>query len=201
MANKSALRTLADLRYIPLLFAVAPQAYAVYLWLLPHPYDMYGEFFAIMGGVGYEFIYVGAIAWAVDGQWSMWTWATAFCALIFSMLVAYHVYEDQGQWAWLHSGFPMVAFTYTMHLHSGVTSQTHLAVERVRRSRRSLADWVILSAAHAIDAYTSLAHRIKWLKVPALWQIAPSDPRVTLLRLITAEDAADLVSGLTADQV
>lgn len=109
---------LLEARYAPLLFAVAPQAYAVYLWLLPHPYDGTGEFFAVMGGIGYEFIYVGAIAWAEEGRWSLWTWATAVIALLFSMAVAYYVYRSQGDWAWLHAGFPLVAFGYTMNMHA-----------------------------------------------------------------------------------
>lgn len=109
---------LLEARYAPLLFAVAPQAWAVYLWLFPQPYSMMGEVFAVMGGIGYEFIYVGAIAWAEEGRWSFWTWATAVIALLFSMAVAYHVYEAQGAWAWLHSGFPLVAFCYTMNMHT-----------------------------------------------------------------------------------
>jgi hypothetical protein len=109
---------LLEARYAPLLFAVAPQAYAVYLWLMPQPYDRTGEFFAVMGGIGYEFIYVGAIAWAEEGKWSFWTWATAVIALLFSMAVAYYVYRTQGAWAWLHAGFPLVAFGYTMNMHA-----------------------------------------------------------------------------------
>lgn len=108
---------LIEARYAPLLFAVSPQAYAVYLWLFPHQYTATGEFFAILGGIGYEAIYVGAIAWAEEGRWSFWTWATATCALLFSMVVAYYVYRDEGWWSWLHSGFPLVAFTYTMNMH------------------------------------------------------------------------------------
>lgn len=108
---------LLEARYAPLLFAVAPQAYAVYLWLMPQPYTMTGEFFAVMGGVGYEFIYVGAIAWAEEGKWSFWTWATAVVALVFSMAVAIYVYKSQ-DWAVLHAGFPLVAFCYTMNMHA-----------------------------------------------------------------------------------
>jgi hypothetical protein len=109
---------LLEARYAPLLFAVAPQAYAVYLWLMPTPHTLTGEFFAVMGGIGYEFIYVGAIAWAEEGRWSFWTWATAVIALLFSMAVAYYVYRSQGYWAWLHAGFPLVAFGYTMNMHA-----------------------------------------------------------------------------------
>lgn len=109
---------LLEARYAPLLFAVAPQAYAVYLWLFPQPYSATGEFFAVMGGIGYEAIYVGAIAWAEEERWSFWTWGTAVIALLFSMAVAYYVYRSQGGWAWLHAGFPLVAFGYTMNMHA-----------------------------------------------------------------------------------
>ena len=109
---------LLEARYAPLLFAVAPQAYAVYLWLMPRPYDGTGEFFAVMGGIGYEFIYVGAIAWAEEERWSFWTWATAVIALVFSMAVAIYVYQPQGYWSVLHAGFPLVAFGYTMNMHA-----------------------------------------------------------------------------------
>lgn len=115
---------LLEARYAPLLFAVAPQAYAVYLWLLPVQYTVTGEVFAVMGGVGYEFIYVGAIAWAEEERWSLWTWLTAVIALLFSMAVAYYVYRSQGYWAWLHAGFPLVAFGYTMNMHAPRATRT-----------------------------------------------------------------------------
>lgn len=108
---------LLEARYAPLLFAVAPQAYAVYLWLFPHPYDGYGELFAVIGAIGYEAVYVGAIAWAEEGKASRWTWITAAAALIFSIAVAVYVYLPQGLWSILHAGFPLVAFCYTMQLH------------------------------------------------------------------------------------
>lgn len=108
---------LLEARYAPLLFAVSPQSYAVYLWLFPAPYSITGEVFAVLGAIGFEFIYVGAIAWAEDGKASGWTWVTAAVALLFSVAVAYYVYRSQGAWAWLHAGFPLVAFSYTMQLH------------------------------------------------------------------------------------
>lgn len=108
---------LLEARYAPLLFAVSPQSYAVYLWLFPKPYDLTGEVFAVLGALGFEFVYVGAIAWAEDEKASWWTWGTAAVALVFSVLVAYYVYRSQGAWALLHAGFPLVAFFYTMQLH------------------------------------------------------------------------------------
>lgn len=113
---------LLEARYAPLLFAVSPQSYAVYLWLFPVPHSITGEIFAVLGAIGFEFIYVGAIAWAEDGQASAWTWVTAAVALFFSVAVAYYVYRSQGAWAWLHAGFPLVAFAYTMQLHKMSTS-------------------------------------------------------------------------------
>lgn len=108
---------LLDAKYAPLLFAVAPQAYNVYLWLFPKPYDGWGELFAIMGAIGYEAVYVGAIAWAEEGKSSFWTWATATLALIFSIGVAVFVNLDEGWWASLHAGFPIVAYTYTINMY------------------------------------------------------------------------------------
>lgn len=116
---------LLEARYAPLLFAVAPQAYAVYLWLFPLPYDRTGEVFAVLGALGYELVYVGAIAWAEEDRSSIWTWATAVVALIFSVLVAHYVYREQGAWAWLHAGFPLVAFCYTLNMYSKRTHGPH----------------------------------------------------------------------------
>jgi hypothetical protein len=108
---------LLEARYAPLLFAVAPQSYSVYLWLFPLPYSLTGEVFAVLGALGFEFVYVGAIAWAEEGKAGMWTWVTAAIALLFSVAVAYYVYRSQEWWALLHAGFPLVAFGYTMQLH------------------------------------------------------------------------------------
>jgi hypothetical protein len=114
---------LLEARYAPLLFAVAPQAYAVFLWLWEGSDRTDASFvFAVMGGVGYEFVYVGAIAWAEEGRAGRWTWVTAMIALVFSVAVAYYVYRSQGWWALLHAGFPLVAFGYTMQLH-GMTAR------------------------------------------------------------------------------
>jgi len=110
---------LLEARYAPLLFAVAPQSYAVYLWLWLGSDRADASFwFAVAGALGYELVYVGAIAWAEEGRSSFWTWATAVVALAFSIVVAFYVYRAQGAWAWLHAGFPLVAFTYTLNMHS-----------------------------------------------------------------------------------
>lgn len=106
---------LLDARYLPLLFAVAPQAYAVFDWLIKSGAP---EWVAILGGVGFEMTYVGAIAWAEDGRSSVWTWITAVVSLAFSVGVAVAVYAPQGWAAWLHAGFPLVAFCYTLQMHT-----------------------------------------------------------------------------------
>lgn len=111
---------LLDAKYLPLLVAVAPQAYAVYRWLILSGAP---EAIATLGAVGYEAIYIGAIAWAEEERWSFWTWATAVVALLFSMSVAYYVYQAQGWWALLHTGFPLVAFCYTMNMHVASAAQ------------------------------------------------------------------------------
>jgi hypothetical protein len=117
---------LLEARYAPLLFAVAPQAYAVYLWLWRGSDLSSASFaFAVMGGIGYEFVYVGAIAWAEEGRSSAWTWLTAVVALLFSVAVAYYVYSAQGAWAWLHAGFPLVAFAYTLNMYGSARAQEH----------------------------------------------------------------------------
>ena len=122
---------LLEARYAPLLFAVAPQAYAVYLWLFPHPYDGWGELFAVIGAIGFEAVYVGAIAWAEEGRAGRWTWVTAAAALIFSIAVAVYVYLPQGWWSALHAGFPIVAFCYTMQLHKMIAPRERAAVSDV----------------------------------------------------------------------
>jgi hypothetical protein len=150
---------LLEARYAPLLFAVAPQAYAVYLWLMPQPYDGTGEFFAVMGGIGYEFIYVGAIAWAEEERWSFWTWATAVIALLFSMAVAYYVYRSQGYWAWLHAGFPLVAFGYTMNMHAPAVKVVESEPDSAPQSKTALVK--ALAIKHEISESTA------WRKVKA----------------------------------
>lgn len=109
---------LLDARYLPLLAAAAPQAYAVYRWLwVGSDKSTEALIFAILGAVGFEMVYVGAIAWTEYGQFSRWTWFTAVAALVFSTAVAVYVYSAQGAAALLHAGFPVVAFAYTMAMH------------------------------------------------------------------------------------
>lgn len=124
------LRDLFTPRDIPLLFVVLPQAYTVALWqwqgsgaqtLIGTGWQL-GAWvalaFAILGGIGYEAIYVGAVAWArkiTGNRWAhFWAFLTAVFALGFSVGVAVYVYRAQGSAAWLHAGFPLVAFFYTV---------------------------------------------------------------------------------------
>lgn len=114
-----ALRTLLDIRYAPLLFAAAPQAYAIFLWLWQGSDGSTAAFvFAILGALGYETVYVGAIAWTEDGRLGWGATLTALVALIFSVAVAIYVHRIQGWAALLHAGFPLTAFAYTMHMHA-----------------------------------------------------------------------------------
>lgn len=109
---------LLEAHYAPLLFAVLPQAYAVYRWLwLGSDRSDAAWLFAIAGGVGYEAVYIGAIAWAELGNNNRWTKATAWIALAFSIAVAVYVHLDQGWWSLLHAGFPLVAFSYSQAMH------------------------------------------------------------------------------------
>ncbi len=161
---------LLEARYAPLLFAVAPQAYAVYQWLFPAPYSITGEVFAVMGGIGYEAIYVGAIAWAEEERWSFWTWGTAVIALLFSMAVAYYVYRYQGAWAWLHAGFPLVAFGYTMNMHAPARAVNPLSPALVVDSPAPVVESAPLSKSARVKEL-AIVHQISestaWRKVKA----------------------------------
>ena len=122
------LKSLFTPRDIPLLFVVLPQAYTVALWQwegragpLTGAAWSIGAWvalvFAILGGIGYEAIYVGAVAWArriTSRAAHAWAFLTALSALGFSVGVAVYVYRAQGGAAWLHAGFPVVAFLYTV---------------------------------------------------------------------------------------
>lgn len=106
---------LLDARYLPLLFAGAPQAWTVYAWLLSGgtPWGI-----ALLGGIGFEFIYVGAVAWAERGAGWKAARGPAVTALAFSVAVAVAYYgANQGVLAALHAGFPLVAYFYVLMMH------------------------------------------------------------------------------------
>lgn len=124
----TSIRTLLDIRYLPLLFAAAPQSYAVYLWQW-HGSDLSTAafVFAVLGALGYETIYVGAIAWTEDGRLGWGATITATVALLFSVAVAVFVHRAQGWASLLHAGFPIVAYAYTLHMHSAAGKHTEPA--------------------------------------------------------------------------
>lgn len=165
---------LLEARYAPLLFAVSPQSYAVYLWLFPAQYNLTGEVFAVLGALGFEFVYVGAIAWAEDDKASWWTWGTAAVALIFSVLVAYYVYRSQGAWALLHAGFPLVAFFYTMQLH-GMTAKRALEALPERSEAPKMVAVESIHGTPVIAQNQALLNELVGVQNVAL--LPPSDPR------------------------
>ena len=119
---------LLDARYLPLLLVVAPQAWTVTAWL---ERDGSPPWVALMGGLGYEAVYVGAVAWAERGAgWRAAKWPAGF-ALLFSVAVAVAYYGERvGALALLHAGFPLVAYAYTRLMH-GDTPERVTAAETV----------------------------------------------------------------------
>lgn len=120
---------LLDARYFPLLVAALPQAHTIYKWLwLGSDRTEDSWLFSVVGALGFEMVYVGAIAWAEGKQegkdHSFWFWMTALTSLVFSTVVAaYTFWPTQPGWAILHSGFPIVAFAYTMLIHSATKQE------------------------------------------------------------------------------
>jgi hypothetical protein len=121
---------LLDARFAPLLVVALPQAWVVYQWLDNRKYEFWSNFFAVIGAIGFEAVYVGVIAWAEGRANRGWVRATSITALVFSALVAVKVYwpgwEAMG-WigelsgALLHAGFPLLAYCYTMTIHSALS--------------------------------------------------------------------------------
>jgi hypothetical protein len=107
---------LLDARYAPLLFVATPQAYTVYAWLIA---DGTPAWVAILGGLGFEAVYVGAIAWAERGAGWQAARPPAITALLFSVGVAVaHYGVTSGGLAVLHIGFPLVGYAYTVMMHA-----------------------------------------------------------------------------------
>ena len=107
---------LLDARYLPLLFVATPQAFTVYAWLLA---DGAPFWVALMGGIGFEFVYVGAIAWAERGAGWQAARVPAITALVFSVAVAVaHYGAHSGPLAILHIGFPLVGYAYMRMMHA-----------------------------------------------------------------------------------
>lgn len=109
---------LLDARYLPLIAVVGPQAWTVYAWLLA---DGSPPWISIIGGLGYELVYVGAVAWNMRGAGWKAARQPAITALLFSVAVAVAYYAPRvGVLAFLHAGFPLVAYAYTRMMHSHV---------------------------------------------------------------------------------
>lgn len=117
---------LLDARYLPLLFAYAPQAFTVYAWQLASGAP---NAIAVLAGIGFEFISVGAIAWSERGAGWEAARYPSIMALVFSVGVAVAYYGGrEGALAMLHAGFPLVAYAYTRMMHSRQPSvNTHVA--------------------------------------------------------------------------
>jgi len=131
-AGPISIRVVFEPHYAPLWLVILPQAFAVFLWLLVDGLDWLKQhgfaentalivavvFFAMIGALGYESVYVGAIAWAERGSNNRYVYGTAASSLLFSVLVAFHVYEFRGPWSLLHAGFPFVGFWYSIAMHT-----------------------------------------------------------------------------------
>lgn len=112
--------------YLPLALLAIPQSINVGKWLYTDSSVM-TIVAAWSGGMAFEAAYVGLIAWTGTTHRTRWFWLTALAALGFSVAIAVVVYapSQKGQ-AWLHAGFPIVAFGYTMIIHE-ITSHLRAA--------------------------------------------------------------------------
>lgn len=107
---------LLDARYLPLLFVAAPQAYTVYAWLIGSGAP---PVVAGLGGIGFEFVYIGSIAWAERGAGWQAARGPALMALLFSVAVAVAYYGPaEGPLAALHAGFSVVGYFYMVLMHA-----------------------------------------------------------------------------------
>lgn len=110
---------LLDTRYMPVLFSATWQSYTIYLYLWAHSdQSATAHAFAKMGGLAFESLYIGAIAWAYLGQSNAWSRMTAFVALVFSVAIAVYMHRAEGSAAWLQSGFSIATYCYTMQMHN-----------------------------------------------------------------------------------
>ena len=115
---------LLDVKYLPLLFAYAPQAYTVYAWQLASGAP---NIIAILAGIAFEFISVGAIAWSERGAGWKAARYSSVTALLFSVAVSVAYYgRHEGALSVLHAGFPLVGYFYTLLMHSVKPVDTHV---------------------------------------------------------------------------
>jgi hypothetical protein len=120
---------LMDGRFFPLLIVALPQAFVVYQWLESgnHKYEGWSTVFAVIGAMAFESIYVGVIAWAEGRADQRWVQGTTLASLGFSALVAVKVYwpgwQEELSSAILHAGFPLLAYCYSMTIHSALKGE------------------------------------------------------------------------------
>ncbi len=143
LVRLGAFAILLDIRFLPLLFVAANQAFNVYLWL----YGSYASvddlnarfWFSVLGGVGLEAVYVGSIVWSEltehDHALSLREllktapMITALVALFFSVAVSIRVNWHEGIWSALHSGYPILGFAYTLVIHSTRQKRVQKSIE------------------------------------------------------------------------
>jgi hypothetical protein len=146
---------LLDARYLPLLFVAAPQAYTVFAWLIADgaPYSI-----AVLGAIGFEFVSVGAIAWAERGAGWAAARPPAVTALLFSVAVAVaHYGPTSGAMAVLHAGFPIVGYAYMVMMHAPHVAARH-ETDALRHEVTRLQSEVTQATQATEDARHALTH-------------------------------------------
>jgi hypothetical protein len=122
---------LMDGRFFPLLIVALPQAFVVYQWLEQgnHNYEGWATVFAVVGAAAFESVYLGVIAWAEGRADQRWVQGTTLASLGFSALVAVKVYwpgwQEELSSALLHAGFPLLAYCYSMTIHSALKGEAY----------------------------------------------------------------------------
>ena len=169
---------------LPLVCAVSYQSFVVYQWLWQGSHDTgWPTWIAcILGGLGFEFLYVASIAFAESRGANGWTWITAFVCMAFSTSVAVYVYRDQGWAALLHAGFPIGAACFAMQLYAsraqGVTAAAatlppapHIMVAPVTAPAEHLLAGVPAEVPAEVPAVTAPGDHLRAVvaaKVPAV---------------------------------
>lgn len=205
---------LLDTRYLPLLLLAAPQSYAVFQWLWGNSDQSIAAWFvAALGAAAFEFSYIGSVAWAENSETNdkqrWWIYATALSALGFSILVAIRVYfADEGWWALLHAGFPLVNCIYTVTIHSANKRDLPPSAQAVWRSTieeavasltsgvASLTDLVSKSITSNTEATDTLSKGMEALGEGVQQSNAETNQQFTALReLIAAQQRTATETG------
>lgn len=225
-AADMSLRLFLQPHYAPQWLLVMPQAYNVFLWLyvghmqwmdangITEAPDRWvflilGIIFAVIGGMGYESAYIGAIAWSEQKHGNIMVVVTATAALICAVLIAYHVHAHQGGWAWLHAGFPFVSFCYTLAMHSTldvpqlvarlvqqvrdrpVQRLLHAAEQQIEQLQRDLAT----HAQEARAALQRMAADLHAQQIAAQQAIDARDQQLAQQDRVMEEAAAELAAA------